>query len=192
MDPLKRFVLASRKYLPSPLEILFVAEAPPAIKVNRLFYFLDVASGDTLFLEMMKVLYPEMVGFSGGSFHADASAKQIRKRKSELLAKFRADGYYLIDAYSKPMPDGASSGTKAKLMRSDLPTLRGALQELLSRRGTPIVLIGGLTYTVCADPLRAEGWNVVNQSMIDHPSRGGQIRFRSKLGAALASLKASR
>jgi hypothetical protein len=35
---------------------LFIAEGPPAFKVNRLFYFTGPKDGDALFLQMMKVL----------------------------------------------------------------------------------------------------------------------------------------
>ena len=142
----------------------------------------------SLFGVVMKVLYPRQVGFGGGAFKREMSARQMREGKGELLSKFRADGYYLIDAYPRPMPDGVSSATKARLMRDELPTLRNALDQLLERKDTPVVLIGGVTHAVCAGPLRSAGWNVVNEGMIDHPSQGGQVRFRSKFGSALARL----
>ena len=188
-DSLKRIEAARKRYLPSPLRVLFIAEAPPAVRTNRLFYFLDVKDGDTLFLEVMKVLYPREVGFVGGAFKREMSAKRMRESKGELLSKFRADGYYLIDAYPRPMPDGVSSATKARLMRDELPALHSALDELLERKDTPLVLIGGVTYAVCAGPLRSAGWNVANEGMIDHPSQGGRVRFRSKFGSTLARLK---
>jgi hypothetical protein len=56
---LERFAQASKKYLQTHLHTLFIAEAPPAYRVNRMFYFLGLTDGDTLFLEMMKVLYRE-------------------------------------------------------------------------------------------------------------------------------------
>ena len=43
---------------------MFIAEAPPAYKFNRLFYFHDVRTGDALFLEMMKVIYGAFIGFT--------------------------------------------------------------------------------------------------------------------------------
>lgn len=58
MGYLNSFALASRKYHPATLRILFVAEAPPAYESKRFFYFTDLRQGDTLFLEMMKTLYP--------------------------------------------------------------------------------------------------------------------------------------
>src|ERR1035437_4486461 len=54
-------------------------------------------------------------------------------------------------------------------------------KELAVDRNTPIVLIGGVTYSACAPSLRNQGFNVINEAMIDHPARGGQLRFRQKL-----------
>src|SRR5258708_38051662 len=103
---LERFEEAAKRYRPHPLRLLFIAEAPPAFKVNRLFYFTGLRDGDTLFLEMMKVLYPSAVGYDEGAFRPGYSAKQMRLGKQELLRKFQNDGYQLIDAYEEPMPDG--------------------------------------------------------------------------------------
>lgn len=58
MNPLQRFAQASNRYLPDSVRLLFIAEAPPDIRVHRFFYFTGLTKGDTLFLEMMKVLYP--------------------------------------------------------------------------------------------------------------------------------------
>jgi hypothetical protein len=185
IDPLERFEEAAKRYMPHPLRLLFIAEAPPAFKVNRLFYFTGLRNGDTLFLEMMKVLYPAEIGYSRGAFRPGFSVKQLRDRKPELLRMFQKDGHQLIDAYAQPMPDGASAATKTALMRSTLPGLQRRVRRLVGRRSVPIILIGGITYSVCAEALRLDGLRVVHQSMINHPARGGQKLFRAKLGDVL-------
>ena len=43
------------------------------------------------------------------------------------------------------------------------------------------MLIGAVTYEACFEPLKKEGYHVVNQQMINHPARGGQLLFRNKL-----------
>ncbi len=182
---LGRFEKATRLYAPNPLQLLFIAEAPPAFKVNRLFYFTGLKDGDTLFLEMMKVLYPAAVGYHRGSFRPGYSARQMRLRKEELLRKFQQEGYQLIDAYEQPMPDGANAATKTVLMRSTLPALQNRVRRLVGKRRVPIILIGGITYSVCAEALRLDGYRVVNDTMIHHPARGGQKLFRAKLRDAL-------
>jgi hypothetical protein len=85
MNALERFEEAARRYLPDQLRVLFITEAPPAFRVNRLFYFTGLTDGDTLFLEMMKVLYPVEVGYIKGTFQPGSSVKQMRLRKPELL-----------------------------------------------------------------------------------------------------------
>jgi hypothetical protein len=185
IDALKRFEEAARRYLPNPLRLLFIAEAPPAFKVNRLFYFTGLRDGDTLFLEIMKVLYPVEIGYGEGAFRPGFSVKEMRLRKQELLRKFQNDGYHLIDAHERPMPDGASAATKTAVMRSTLPALQSKVRRLVGERSVPIILIGGITYSVCAEALRLDGHRVVNDTLIHHPARGGQKLFRAKFREVL-------
>src|ERR1700727_3469022 len=77
---LESFRRAMTRYRPDPLRLLFIAEAPPAYKVNRLFYFHDIKTGDALFLEMMKVLYGTFIGFSESEgFLKPLSIKDVRR-----------------------------------------------------------------------------------------------------------------
>ena len=183
---LESFRRAMTRYRPNPLRLLFIAEAPPAYKFNRLFYFHDIRTGDALFLEMMKVIYGAFIGFTETEgFLKPQSVKDVRGRKPELLNRFVSDGYFLIDASERPMPDGATAAVKLALLRQSLPELKIRVKALLGEQRVPIVLIGGVTHEVCFGPLRDEGYNVINEEMINHPARGGQLLFRKKLRAAL-------
>jgi len=182
------FAVASRKYRPATVRILFIAEAPPAYESKRFFYFTGLRQGDTLFLEMMKTLYPLEVGFSGDRFDDGHSIAAIRLRKAELLNRFKSDGFYLIDACERPMPQSANTAIKTVVMRSALPSLKAKVKGLCGSETVGVLLIGTVTYRVCADALRDEGVNVVNKAAINHPARGGQILFRAKLRAALNDL----
>jgi hypothetical protein len=179
------FAKATLRYKPATVRVLFIAEAPPAFRHNRLFYFENLRDGDTLFLEMMKTLYGSAVGFTENGFSSGSSAEGIRSRKSELLARFMREGYFLIDASEEPMPDGASSSQKLALLRTSVPRLIVRLKEFAIDKSTPMVLIGGVTYFACAQSLLNLGFNVINEAMIDHPARGGQLRFRQKLRCTL-------
>ncbi len=179
------FAKATNRYKPATLRVLFIAEAPPAFRFNRLFYFEHVRDGDTLFLEMIKTLYGSAVGFTENHFSPGSSAEGIRRRKSELLTRFMRDGYFLIDASEVPMPDRASSSQKLALLRAAVPRLISRLKQFAVDKNTPIVLIGAVTYSACAQSLAILGFNVRNEAMIDHPARGGQLRFRQKLGCTL-------
>jgi hypothetical protein len=171
------------------LRLLFIAEAPPVFKVSRLFYFLNLTDGDILFLEMMKVLYPEQVGFAKDAFCDGHSAKDIRKNKKTLLTRFQSDGYYLIDASECPMPDGATSSEKAVLIKRSLTSLMQRTEELIPDKKIPIILIGAVTYRVCSGPLQLGGWDIVNKATIKHPARGGQVFYRSQLRVALNAIR---
>jgi hypothetical protein len=175
-----QFAAASRKYRPAGIKLLFVAEAPPAYRFHRFFYFTGLKNGDTLFLEMMKVLYPEVVGFREGN-HSLYEAQAVRRMKESLLDRFFRDGFYLIDAVEEPMPDDADSAVKTRLMREALPALRRKVRRLSPLRDVPIILVGQLTHAVCLEALRQDGFRILNDEPIHHPARGNQTRFRPQL-----------
>jgi hypothetical protein len=183
----KTFAAASKKYRPAGIKLLLIAEAPPAYRFHRFFYFTGLKNGDTLFLEMMKVLYPEVVGFREESSSL-FQAKAVRLMKESLLDRFSRDGLYLIDAVEEPMPDGVDSAAKTRLMREALPALRRKVKRLSPARDVPIVLIGKVTYTVCLEALQEDGFVVFNQSPIAHPARGNQTRFRPQLRKILGRM----
>jgi hypothetical protein len=176
----KPFATAGRKYRPEKIKLLFIAEAPPAYRFRRFFYFTGLTTGDTLFLEMMKVLYPDVVGF-GEEKSSLFSAKTVRAMKESLLDRFCGDGFYLIDAVEEPMPNGADSAEKTRLMRDALPSLRRKVKRLAPERDVPIILIGKITYFVCLQALRNDGYVVLNEGPIAHPAQGNQTKFRPEL-----------
>jgi hypothetical protein len=87
----------------------------------------------------------------------------------------------LLDATAKVGSTNQQTGTGPRVARA--PSLR--LKEFKIEKNTPIVLIGGGTYSACAQSLMNLGFNVINKAMIDHPARGHQLRFREKHGYTL-------
>lgn len=160
---------ARKKYKPNEIKILFVAEAPPKESSDRFFYFEEVKEGDSLFIETMKVLYPNDF----------TTTKIVRLQKKKFLEKFKNDGYYLIDSTDTPMEQNTQSYKKRKI-REALPNLRTKIRELANAE-TKIVLISNPVYEECFTPLKAEGFNIINTEMIDFPGSGGQINFRTKI-----------
>jgi hypothetical protein len=165
---------ARRRFRPRRIRVLFVAEAPPA-DPTRFFYFENVRKGDSLFIELIRLLYPDA---------RSLSAKDLRSRKSRLLEKFAADGYYLIDASSRSIPKGTTLAEKRVLLRVSLPTLLKDAKRLISTH-TQTVLITRSVYDVCREPLERVGIRLLNTEMIDFPGSGNQLRFRKKLGRLL-------
>jgi len=171
METQDPFESARARFRPDYVKVLFVAEAPPAQGSKRFFYFVSVTRGDSLFLEMMKVLYP-------GKF---VSTPEVRRRKAEFLERFKDDGFYLIDACRGPLPKDARRSEKERVIREDLPFLKLKLQNL--RQRPKIVLIGKPVYNVCSSALN--DFNVINSEMIDFPASSRQPQFRRKLSALL-------
>ena len=174
MTEVNAFEAARRKYKPDRVKLLFIAEAPPRAGSGRFFYFEEVWKGDSLFLEMMKVLYP--------NHYTDTVA--VRAAKPKFLRRFQEDGCYLIDASLRPMEKSQPSA-KRRQLRAELPGLFERVNDL--RVGhSKIVLISAPVYAVCFLPLASQGHDVINREMIDFPGSGGQVKFRHKLSQLLA------
>ena len=173
------FESAREKFRPEYIKTLFVAEAPPSVDSGGFFYFMPIARGDTLFLEMMKVLYPREC--------VNINASAVRKRKSELLKQFKRDGFFLIDAVELPLPKHATLSVKKAAIRKSLPVLKRKLTELCGP-DTGVVLISRPVYDICSPALKADRFNVINTEMIDFPASARQVQFRQKLTRLLPRL----
>ncbi|MGA7106090.1 MAG: hypothetical protein WBX49_12195 [Candidatus Deferrimicrobiaceae bacterium] len=168
------FEVARKKYRPSEIKYLLIAESPPQKGSGRFFYFEDVTEHDALFLETMKVLYP--------SEYTDT--KYVRRNKANFLRKFMIDGFYLIDSTDIPIIDKSK---RHKEIEQALPDLCRKVREISGIK-TKIILVSRGVYDVCFNRLKSEGFNVVNTEMIDHPSSGGQTKYRNKIGKLLKSV----
>jgi hypothetical protein len=168
------FETAREKYQPSEIKYLLVAESPPQKGSGRFFYFEDVKEHDALFLETMKVLYP--------SDYSDT--KYVRRNKADFLRKFMNDGYYLIDSTDIPIAD---KNKRNEYIEQALPDLCRKIRDIIGNK-TKIILISRGVYDVCLSRLKSEGFNVLNTEMIDHPSSGGQTKYKNKIGKLLKSV----
>ncbi len=106
---MNRFEKARQKYKPKEIKYLVVAETPPKSGSNRFFYFEKVDRQDSLFLETMKLLYPNETDLT--------STKEVRRRKKEFLNKFMTDGFYLIDSLDEPFEKRYSSTEKVRFIK---------------------------------------------------------------------------
>src|ERR1700710_1030715 len=89
-----RYAKARNKFKPRQITTLLIAEGPPN-NLDRYFYFEDVKTQDSLFLEIMGVLYPDQKKRYLASGR-DALLKE------ELLENFKEDGYWLMDLAEVP------------------------------------------------------------------------------------------
>lgn len=163
---------ARAKYAPHKAKVLLVTEAPPPLERNRYFYFEQVRRGDSFFLELIKVLFPEEVA-------AFDTVKQLRAEKSYFLERLQEEGYLLLHAHDQPLP-GTTAAARRRTYRENLPHLMATLLQLGPPR-TPIVLVSAVVFRAIATDLRASGFNVIHDQAIEYPNSGQQLNFRRKL-----------
>ncbi len=178
-DMIKEVESKRLEYKPEKIKVLFIAEAPPKAK-DRFFYFEDVREKDSLFLEMMKVIYPDDKDIK------ERNIKNIRKRKREFLERFKNDRYYLTDASERPMEDNRKS-TKRRQLRNSLTKLIQKVEDLVSK-DTKIILISKPVYEICYKELKSRGFNVINEGHIPFPGSGHQKKFREMLRKLLKNM----
>lgn len=169
---MSRFEQARLKYKPDRIKYLLIAETPPKSDSNRFFYFENVRDQDSLFLETMKVLYPEET--------RSVDTKVIRSKKKEFLERFKEDGFYLIDSLDTPFEEKLRPSQKVKLIKAGQENLLKKIQGLVEEE-TKVILIAAPVYKANNEYLIKNGVNVINREMIDFPGSGGQRKFSEKI-----------
>lgn len=163
---------ARLKYKPDRIRCLFIAEAPPKQGSERFFYFENVRTQDTLFLELMKYLYPNST--------RGVKAKVIRDRKEDLLTHFKEDGFYLIDSLDIPFDKKYSNSQKIKLLKENQAGLLEKVKSLI-REDTRVILISATVYHANYNFLFSKGIPILNTELVDFPGSGGQKKFNMKM-----------
>lgn len=166
------YAIASKRYRPSRIRTLLIGEAPPCA-LDRFFYFEDVKKQDSLFLEIMGVLYPE-------EKKRYLAKGRPTEGKADLLQLFQEDGFWLIDLYEVP-------GDFSKELEQQLvPNLLNRLPKYIDKQ-TPILLIKANIFDLCYGPLTEAGYQV-SKERIPFPGSGQQGVFREKFKRALADM----
>ena len=160
---------ARKKYEPNTISVLIVAEAPPCA-LDRFFYFEDVKKQDSLFLEIMGILYPKQK-------KEYLDAKRSTELKRELLEEFRADGYWMIDL--SEIPTSIADNISEKNAEELLEKIKSKIDKK-----TPIILIKSNVYDTCYEVLKSNGYNVINERL-PFPGSGQQKVFREKFQRAI-------
>ncbi len=185
MDKIK---FAREKYLPKEIRIIFIAEAPPE-NIERFFYYEDVKTGDALFINLMRVLYPELREENHGTI------ENIRHNKASLLKRFQNDGYYLIDALPEPISLKLSSKERVKLIEKRKEDIADEIHALLgdTPSKTPVddrgvVLIKATVFDALEQYLLNERQALVlnSQFKVPFPSHGHTTAFADTLHKVLS------
>ncbi len=166
------FQQAREKYRPQNIKVLLITEAPPARERSLYFYHEQLRRGDSLFLETIKVLFPEEV-------EAFETVKQIRAEKAYFLKRLQEEGFFLMNAIETPLPD-KTAAARSRIYRENLPTL---IREILriAWPNTTIVIISAVVYRAIGKELKTSGFNLIQEDIIAYPNSGQQLNFRRKL-----------
>ena len=161
-----------KSYVPNKVEVLFIAEAPPA--EDRYFYYDDSSKHDHLFINLMRVLFPELT---------NTPASEIRNNKPELLKRFKQNGYLLIDAIEQRIPSNLSNRKREKIIRSQ----ENNLVERISKLDNNDFFAYSIKHSVfngLSDEAKGNIGIFYNEP-IPFPSNGHQKEFRELLQKAL-------
>ena len=171
---------ARRAYLPGRVRLVFVAEAAPD-DPERFFYNPDVRQQDWLYLYLMTALY--------GLPDSTKERRRLRTVKAEMLARFRDEGYYLVDALDYRLAAGTKSAARTRLIRTAAPGKVAEIAALLAERGTAdarVVLIKATVFDGMAEACVAAGLPLANRANIPFPSSGRQKEFLAAMATTLA------
>lgn len=146
----------ARKYRPNAIDLLLIAEAPPAA-LDRYFYFPVVSSHDSLFREVVRVVLRRT---------------PTRDDKRTLLEDLQRNGVFLIDARLDPLVGRLVIDTSRLVAR---------VRRLRPRR---IIIVKVGVYAQAYRALREAGMPVID-ARIPFPASGQQVRFRQEMGRAL-------
>jgi hypothetical protein len=152
---------AAARYKPKKVELLLVAEAPPAA-LDRYFYFESVPDQDSLFRHV---------------FRAVLAIEPSRSAKSDQLRSLTDRGVFLIDLKPEPKLPGET-------LEAYVPDL---VARAISLRPSHVIVITANVCDLTQQPLRAAGLDVVDQR-VPFPGSGQQRRSLETMGAALDSI----
>ena len=157
---------AKERYRPESIKLIFIAEAPPCA-TDRFFYFEDVQKGDSLFLHIIRAVFPDLEQWP---------TKEIRARKEELLYRFMEAGYFLDHSVPESIPKGTKPKDKVAIIKGEQAGLIKRLEVYKSQ--AKLVLISANVHNLNYEPLLNAGYNILNDFKIPYPGSGQQGKFK--------------
>lgn len=157
---------AREAFKPAEVNVLFLAESPPN-KPNRFFYFPGITTGDSLFLHLIREVFPEL---------KNIETKQLRARKEELLLRFRDAGFWVLDSSDNVLIKGLTQSQKIKALKEEQHFLNNRIHEF--KETTKIVLLSVAVFKANYTYLIEKGYEILNHSPIPFPGSGQQNNFK--------------
>jgi hypothetical protein len=171
-----------QQYRPEHIKVLLIAESPPPppeFGGSRHFYRADPPRpDDRLFNNTMRALYPET---------AELSDQELQQQKEQWLRRFQADGWFMIESLERSLAHKVTKKERQVFIKEHLDRLIERVSGLADP-DTKLILIKSNVFDVAAEPLRAAGFTVLNQKLLDYPGHFNQKAYRDKLSAMAALL----
>lgn len=162
-------------YKPDQVEWLLIAESPPpsaSAEGSRHFYRADKPRHeDRLFSNTVRALYPETESLP---------ESQLQAEKADWLKRLQADGVYMTEALEVSQRHEVKKPDRQTKIREALPRLIERVGQLATPN-TKIILIKSNVFDVAAEPLKAAGFKVLNEKLVDYPGHYNQTAYRTKL-----------
>jgi hypothetical protein len=160
------------QYRPDRVRVLLIGESPPdpGQGALRFFYSTSLAAADNLYRGVAAAVYGEEPGFD-------------LRDKPAVLARLRADGFWLIDAIEYPI-NKDSTPIRKRAIRDAAPRLVERVRQLDPVSG--VVICHGVVYDAVADALREAGVRVLHDEPLPFPLGNWRQRFVTGLRGALA------
>lgn len=166
------------EYRPRKTELLFISEAPPRAKPGdppRFFYDNKTTSGDSLFLEMMSVLF---LGLTSDT-RAPSDTRLLRRNKETYLRKFQGYGFWLQDAIP-----WAIDKDKVNVHQAIWENRERMIVICQAYHIDRCVLITRPVFGI-KECLQESGIKILNGGPLPFAGRGHQKDFRRELGSLL-------
>lgn len=164
-----------QQYRPKRIKYLLIAESPPPsadMPGSRHFYRSEKPRpGDRLFTNTIRALYPET---------AELPDEDLEANKESWLRRFQDDGWYMIEALEISQRHQVTKKERQEKIKQALPRLIERVGEL-AEKDTKLILVKSNVFDVAAEPLKEDGFNVLNTELVDYPGRFNQRAYREKL-----------
>lgn len=164
------------QYRPFRLKVLLIAESPPDPGAGeRRFFYLPRLTIDNLYRGVAEALYGE---------RSDIDVSD----KAGVLERFRADGFWLIDAVDEPI-NKRSGAARARAIAKAVPSLVERCRELAPERG--VIICHGKVYAAAGAALRQAGVRVLHEEPLPFPLGNWRRQFVEGFRRAVAEAEGS-
>lgn len=166
------------RYRPDLVELLLIGEAPPSGNPPRFFYYEEGSQYDSLYLEVMSVIFLGLTQGIKGERCKEQKA-ELRQRKKLYLERFQKKGYWLQDAIPFPL-DGQTPESAIK-DKNNVDRI-GTIAKKYHIRNCILMTN---TVFVLRHALEKAGVRVLNNSPLPFAGNGHQTDFRKEFGCLL-------